>query len=73
MNHLNLRQLFKNFFEKHQHSWIQSAPLVPFDDPSLLFINAGMNPFKKKFLGIESAEQPALCEYSKMCSSGRKT
>ena len=72
MNHLNLRRLFKNFFEKHQHSWVQSVPLVPFDDPSLLFINAGMNPFKKKFLGIESAEHSALASIQKCVRAGGK-
>ena len=72
MNHLKLRALFKKFFEQHQHVWIQSAPLVPFDDPSLLFINAGMNPFKKKFLGLESIEHRAVSSIQKCVRAGGK-
>ncbi len=72
MDHLKLRHLFKTFFEQHQHTWIKSAPLIPFDDPSLLFINAGMNPFKKKFLGVESIEHSALASIQKCVRAGGK-
>ena len=72
MNHLKLRQLFKNFFDQHQHTWIKSSSLIPFDDPSLLFINAGMNPFKKKFLGIEPIEHSALASIQKCVRAGGK-
>ncbi len=46
-----LRQVFLNYFQSHGHRIVKSASLVPQDDPSLLFTNAGMVPFKKTFLG----------------------
>jgi len=48
-----LRSSFLAFFEQHGHRIVQSAPLVPGDDPTLLFTNAGMNQFKDVFLGKE--------------------
>ncbi|MEP0548972.1 MAG: alanine--tRNA ligase [Rhodothermales bacterium] len=46
-----IRQDFLDFFREKEHEIVPSAPLVPHDDPTLLFINAGMNPFKDVFLG----------------------
>ena len=46
-----LRDQFLQFFREKGHEIVPSAPLVPQDDPTLLFINAGMNPFKDVFLG----------------------
>ncbi len=46
-----IRQDFLDFFRERGHEIVPSAPLVPHDDPTLLFINAGMNPFKDVFLG----------------------
>ncbi len=46
-----IRQSFLDFFREKEHEIVPSAPLVPHDDPTLLFINAGMNPFKDVFLG----------------------
>ncbi|MGM0437135.1 MAG: alanine--tRNA ligase [Bacillota bacterium] len=46
-----LRKLFLNFFKKKKHKIMDSAPLVPQNDPSLLFINAGMAPLKPFFSG----------------------
>ena len=51
MTSQEIRKQFLNFFEKKNHKIISSAPVVPFDDPTLLFINAGMNQFKDVFLG----------------------
>jgi alanyl-tRNA synthetase len=49
-----IRASFLSFFERHQHRVVPSAPLVPGDDPTLLFTNAGMNQFKDVFLGRET-------------------
>ncbi len=46
-----IRDEFLSFFREKQHEIVQSGPLVPHDDPTLLFTNAGMNQFKDVFLG----------------------
>ncbi len=49
-----IRQKFLSFFENKGHTVVKSAPIVPKNDPTLLFVNAGMVPFKNVFLGLES-------------------
>ena len=49
----DLRQAFLDYFKEHDHAVVASASLVPADDPTLLFVNAGMVPFKDVFLGKE--------------------
>ena len=51
MNSSEIRKQFLDFFESKNHSYVKSAPLVVKDDPTLMFINAGMNQFKDYFLG----------------------
>ncbi len=48
---VQIREEFQAFFESKVHTRVQSAPLLPQDDPTLLFTNAGMNQFKDVFLG----------------------
>jgi len=51
-----IRNQFFTFFESKDHKIIPSAPVIPFDDPTLLFTNAGMNQFKDVFLGKGTRE-----------------
>jgi alanyl-tRNA synthetase len=46
----NVRNSFLEFFQQHEHHLVSSAPLVPAEDQTLLFINAGMNQFKEVIL-----------------------
>ena len=46
----NVRNSFLEFFQQHEHQLVSSAPLVPAEDQTLLFTNAGMNQFKEVIL-----------------------
>ena len=56
MNSADIRSSFLDFFTERGHRLFPSAPLVPHGDPTLLFTNAGMVPFKNVFLGLETPE-----------------
>ena len=56
MHSRDVRDSFLKYFERNGHRTVQSSSLVPHDDPSLLFTNAGMNQFKDVFLGKESRD-----------------
>ncbi len=56
MHPSEIRSSFLKYFEKHGHRVVPSSPLLPGDDPTLLFTNAGMNQFKDVFLGREKRD-----------------
>ncbi|MFW5992069.1 MAG: alanine--tRNA ligase, partial [Halanaerobiaceae bacterium] len=65
MNGDQLRQAYLNFFEDKGHLILPSAPLVPEDDPTLLWINAGMAPFKPYFDGRKTPPEPRIATSQK--------
>ena len=72
MNSKQIRQSFVDFFEERGHKPYPSAPLVPHGDPTLLFTNAGMVPFKDFFLGLDKpASQRAVSVQKCMRVSGK--
>ena len=50
---MKIRSIFLNYFNKNGHEIVHSSPLVPYNDPSLMFANSGMVQFKNIFTGKE--------------------
>jgi len=67
-----IRETFLQYFERHGHTRVRSSPLLPANDPTLLFTNAGMNQFKDVFLGIEKREYVRACSSQKCVRAGGK-
>jgi len=67
-----LRQKFLNYFEAQGHAIVSSSSLVPKNDPSLLFTNAGMVPFKNVFLGEEQRDYTRAGSVQKCVRAGGK-
>jgi len=65
MNAIEIRNKYLNFFKKHGHAVIPSAPLIPENDPSVLFTTAGMQPLVPYLLGQEHTEGRRLTDYQK--------
>ncbi len=68
----DIRRQFLDFFRARGHETLASAPLVPQDDPTLLFVNAGMVPFKNYFTGAAKAPFPRAATSQKCVRAGGK-
>ncbi|SFZ93251.1 alanyl-tRNA synthetase [Flaviramulus basaltis] len=65
MKSQDIRSQFLSFFEEKKHSIVQSAPMVLKDDPTLMFVNSGMAPFKEYFLGNAQPKNNRLTDSQK--------
>jgi alanyl-tRNA synthetase len=67
-----IREKFLEYFERQGHTRVRSSPLLPANDPTLLFVNAGMNQFKDVFLGAEKRDYVRACSSQKCVRAGGK-
>jgi len=67
-----IRSRFLRYFEERNHTLVASSPLIPHNDPTLLFINAGMNQFKDVFLGREKRDYVRASSAQKCVRAGGK-
>ena len=67
-----IRQRFLDFFAERGHTAVQSAPLVPQNDPTLLFVNAGMVPFKDVFTGRDKRDDSRATSAQRCLRAGGK-
>jgi alanyl-tRNA synthetase len=67
-----IREMFLTYFEKQGHRRVHSSSLVPANDPTLLFTNAGMNQFKDVFLGVEKRDYVRATTAQKCVRAGGK-
>src|SRR5438034_4265825 len=67
-----IRQKFLDYFAARGHRVVRSSPLLPANDPSLLFTNAGMNQFKDVFLGLEPRDYKRAASSQKVVRAGGK-
>ncbi|WP_163517886.1 alanine--tRNA ligase [Gelidibacter japonicus] len=65
MKSQDIRSTFLNFFKDKQHSIVPSAPMVLKDDPTLMFVNSGMAPFKEYFLGNAQPKHKRIADTQK--------
>ena len=71
-NSANIRDMFLDYFEKNNHKILHSSPLVPLNDPTLMFVNAGMVPFKNYFEGNEVPDFAKVTSSQKCVRAGGK-
>jgi alanyl-tRNA synthetase len=67
-----IRRSFLDYFSRNGHAAMPSAPLVPYNDPTLMFVNAGMVPFKNVFTGLETPASPRAASAQKCVRAGGK-
>ena len=67
-----IRRSFLEYFGSQGHNVVPSAPLVPYNDPTLMFTNAGMVPFKNVFTGLETRSSPRATSSQKCVRAGGK-
>ena len=67
-----IRRSFLDYFAANGHEAVPSAPLVPYNDPTLMFVNAGMVPFKNVFTGLETRSVPRAASSQKCVRAGGK-
>jgi alanyl-tRNA synthetase len=68
----DIRRSFLDYFERNGHARVPSAPLVPHNDPTLMFVNAGMVPFKNVFTGLETRPYSTAVSSQKCVRAGGK-
>jgi alanyl-tRNA synthetase len=68
----DIRRKFLDYFASHGHKVVKSSPLLPANDATLLFTNAGMNQFKDVFLGAEARDYKRAASSQKCCPSWRQ-
>ncbi len=68
----DIRRAFLDYFAANDHQVTPSAPLVPYNDPTLMFVNAGMVPFKNVFTGLETPPAPRAVSSQKCVRAGGK-
>jgi len=68
----DIRRSFLDYFAAAEHVEAPSAPLVPYNDPTLMFVNAGMVPFKNVFTGLETPPGPRATSSQKCVRAGGK-
>src|SRR5574343_183991 len=67
-----IRQTFIDYFKRQGHTPVTSSSLIPENDPTLLFANAGMNQFKNLFLGLEKRDYTRAVSSQKCVRAGGK-
>ncbi|WP_121064855.1 alanine--tRNA ligase [Chachezhania antarctica] len=68
----DIRSTFLNYFQKNGHAVVQSSPLVPRNDPTLMFVNSGMVQFKNVFTGVEHRDYSRATTAQKCVRAGGK-